>query len=56
MRNKYLEDVEKLIEDMVSNECHWSTQQKPPRAARINEVNDTTALAVEVKVLKRRFD
>ena len=38
---------------MASNECHWSTRQKPPKAAELYEVNDTTALATKVDALTK---
>lgn len=56
LSNIYPEDAEKLIKDMESNECHWSTRQKQPRTIGIYEVNDTTALATKVKALTKWFD
>ncbi|XP_039133248.1 uncharacterized protein LOC120270298 [Dioscorea cayenensis subsp. rotundata] len=54
--SKTPEDAEILIENMASNECHWSTRQKPPKAAGIYEINDNTALAAKVEALTKRFD
>ena len=56
LSNKLPEEAETLIESMASNECHWSTRQKPPRVARLYEVNDTTALAAKVDALTQRLD
>ncbi|XP_039117905.1 uncharacterized protein LOC120253697 [Dioscorea cayenensis subsp. rotundata] len=53
LSNKLPEEAETLIENMASNECHWSTRQKAPRAARLYEVNDTTALAAKVDTLTK---
>ncbi|XP_039129016.1 uncharacterized protein LOC120265193 [Dioscorea cayenensis subsp. rotundata] len=53
---KYPEGAEKVIEDMASNECHWSTCQKPPRAAGTYEVNANIVLAAKVEALTKRFD
>ncbi|XP_039118786.1 uncharacterized protein LOC120254831 [Dioscorea cayenensis subsp. rotundata] len=51
LSNKLAEEAETLIENMASNECHWSTRQKAPRAAGLYEVNETTALAAKVDAL-----
>ncbi|XP_039128945.1 uncharacterized protein LOC120265098 [Dioscorea cayenensis subsp. rotundata] len=56
LSSKTPEDAEILIENMASNECHWSTRQKPPKAAGIYEINDNTALAAKVEALTKRFD
>ncbi|XP_039116603.1 uncharacterized protein LOC120252498 [Dioscorea cayenensis subsp. rotundata] len=56
LSSKTPEDAEIFIESMASNECHWSTRQKPPKAARIYEINDNTALAAKVEALTKRFD
>ncbi|XP_039116475.1 uncharacterized protein LOC120251891 [Dioscorea cayenensis subsp. rotundata] len=56
LSNKTPEDAEMLIENMASNECHWSTRQKPPKAAGIYEIDDNTALAAKVEALTKRFD
>ncbi|XP_039126971.1 uncharacterized protein LOC120263138 [Dioscorea cayenensis subsp. rotundata] len=55
LSNKTPEDAEILIENMASNECHWSTRQKPPRATGIYEINDNTGLAAKVEALTKRF-
>ncbi|XP_039120906.1 uncharacterized protein LOC120257485 [Dioscorea cayenensis subsp. rotundata] len=41
---------------MASNECHWSTRKKTPKAAGIYEINDNTALAAKVEALTKRFN
>ncbi|XP_039118483.1 uncharacterized protein LOC120254446 [Dioscorea cayenensis subsp. rotundata] len=56
LSSKTPEDAEILIEIMASNECHWSTRQKPPKAAGIYEINDNTELAAKVEALTKRFD
>lgn len=55
LSNKYAEDAKKLFEDMASNEFHWSTWAKPPKAARIYEVSGNTILAAKVDTLIKRF-
>ncbi|XP_039123368.1 uncharacterized protein LOC120259985 [Dioscorea cayenensis subsp. rotundata] len=56
LSSKTPEDAEILIENMASNECHWSTRQKPPKEAGIYEINDNTVLAGKVEALTKRFD
>ncbi|XP_039131853.1 uncharacterized protein LOC120268590 [Dioscorea cayenensis subsp. rotundata] len=56
LSSKTPENAEILIKNMASNECHWSTRQKPPKAARIYEINDNTELAAKVEALTKRFD
>ncbi|XP_039115823.1 uncharacterized protein LOC120251350 [Dioscorea cayenensis subsp. rotundata] len=57
LSSKTPEDAKILIENMASNECHWSTREKNPlKAAGIYEINDNTALAAKVEALTKRFD
>lgn len=53
LSGKLPKEAKNLIEDMGSNECHWSTRQKPPRAVGLYKVHDTTALAVKVDALTK---
>ncbi|XP_039123412.1 uncharacterized protein LOC120260032 [Dioscorea cayenensis subsp. rotundata] len=55
LSNKLPEEAEELIENMSSNECHWSTRQKPPRAAGLYEVNESTALAAKIDALTKHI-
>ncbi|XP_039140513.1 uncharacterized protein LOC120277728 [Dioscorea cayenensis subsp. rotundata] len=55
LSNKLPEKAEELIENMSSNECHWSTRQKPPRATGLYEVNESTALAAKIDALTKHI-
>ncbi|XP_039117937.1 uncharacterized protein LOC120253705 [Dioscorea cayenensis subsp. rotundata] len=54
LSNKLPKEAEELIENMASNECHWSTRQKPPRATGLYEVNESTSLAMKIDALTKR--